>query len=510
MPTKINDGFLWKKKEDDFLRKDARDHYTMKSATDRLNRRFHARKKVGRTMAAVGNRVRSLGIKFSGKARGPKTHWVPTKKIIADVNKMLIEGKTKNEIILHYSEDWKIPVVQFRRWITKVKGRRSLRRIETVRSATELESIYTDRLSGMTLRNIAIKRGITDSAVGSIISNWIGKRRNIMTSIIKGDTVTDIRLRFGITIEELGEFRRLARHMDVAGVDDELADEPIWTMPEMQGAQDAIIANKKNMVAFMSEVRYTEKNIVTDLKYILVLCSGDWHFESIYTDQEKLIEHIDLVQKTEGVYSVFVGDATDDGYVSPHKDLLLDSAGSTKMARAATRGLFFKIKRKLLLMTDGCHVKWTKKAADYSPYEEYAKQMDVPYFGPGGTIKLSFGDISYRIHARHIFRGGRKDILAAPRTYIQEEDPECDVAIVGHNHVNAISTLDWAGKQRVFVRSGSYKDVDTYAKEFGFSSQETRTPPCIIFNTRTSGMRIERSLEEGIETMEALNRGSKK
>ena len=82
MPKKINDGFLWTKKEVDFLRSDAKRGFTMRATTGRLNRKFHRSKKIDRSVAAVNNKIREVGIKFNGIARGQKTKFVPTQKMM--------------------------------------------------------------------------------------------------------------------------------------------------------------------------------------------------------------------------------------------------------------------------------------------------------------------------------------------------------------------------------------------------------------------------------------------
>jgi len=509
MGKKLTEGWAWDERELRLLRAESKKGATMVQARMRLNNKIHKRRKQKRSIAAVRNKCTDLGIRFHGNSGRVFKKWFPTSKIEVDVKRRLLRGETKVAIARVYKSDLKIPITQFEMWLSTVKGRRSRVRKEDRRSVKHLESLYTDKLNGMTARQIAIKHRMNPHSLAKILRTWGIERQNIMTDCLKHIPIYEIRTKYDMTMEEVGVFRKLARHMDI-GNDEDLKPEPTWTKPEMKRAADDIQVMADGMRAMDTEKRFATIQIKSTSEYVCMLCSGDWHYESMFTDQRRLRRDLDLVRDTPDVYIGFCGDAMDGGIPGgPHKDIINDRAGSIKMARAAVRGLFHEIRTKLLWINTGCHVRWTMAVADYNPYEEFARQLNTPYLGPGGIVDLKVNDVSYMGGVMHKFGGGMNK-LNAPRNYIQREAPDCDFAIVAHNHTNAIAIEEWAGKQRAYVRSGSYKDVDSYARQYMFTGQEGRFPPCIIFGTRNKEMHMASSLSAGIKIMNGLNHGSKK
>jgi len=511
MSKKITPGWPWTAKEIKFLRQMAKEGISQILAADRLNHKFYLNSKKKRSPSAVANKCLDKRIKFHAQVKGIRRKLVITKKIRDDVAKRLLAHETKDAIGQAYAMDTNIPLTQFRIWLGKQKSRTNYLSADRAVPIAVLENMYQDTVNKVHISELGLKYKKAPDAIYALMRSYKVRRQNLMSEIIMKVPAHDIMLKHGIkTTKQFGMFRKLARSMDFGDDEADLSPAPIWTPDQMKMARKSIIVQADTMRALNSEKRYAKYDIKTDLDYITLLCSGDWHFESMFTDQRALIAACETVKNTEGVYMGFCGDMIDGGIAAgPHKDLMNDAAGSVKLARAAVRGLFFDIKYKLAWINTGCHVRWTIAAADYNPYEEIAKEIRVPYLGPGGTIDINVNDITYRGGVMHKFSGGGMHLTAPCKSYLMKVDASCDFVVVGHNHINAIQAEDWQEKPRVLVRSGSYKEVDTYARILGFQNQETRNPPCIVFGTKTKEMTPFKSLEVGIRTMKAWNSGAK-
>ncbi len=507
---KTTPGFPWTSAQEQFLQSEAAKGHSVNLAHENLNNKFHKNSTKKRTRAAVQNKVDILKIKFSYQRRGTKSNWTATKLLETEVRKHLLAGMTKEQIIELYRADPNIPIVKFRQWIITIKGRTSRVPIDKKRPMMEKEEIFQQWLHGVKPAELAQKYLMTPYAAHALIQNHKVRRQNLMIKILTKVPAYDIMAEFDLDHKGLTYFRELAPKLEIEAIDAELPDAPIWTPEEEENAFAAIIASADSMRALDKEKRAVTIPLSTDLEYICLLCSGDWHVESMYTDQRALMRDLDIVRETPGVFMGFCGDAMDNAIpAGPHRDLLNDRASSIKLARAAIRGLFRKSASKLLWINTGCHVKWTIAATDYNPYEEFAKQLHIPYLGPGGTITLKLNGLEYRGHARHKYAGGGNNLTAPCKNYLMKQDADCDFVIVAHNHVNAVGMEEWQGKPRVLIRAGSYKDVDTFANNIGYRSQtQFRNPPCIIFKTRGEKRMIGiQSLDDAVKIMNGLNSG---
>lgn len=511
MSKKITRGFTWEKWELQVLKQRAKVGDSARQAQILLNKERKKLSLCARTSASVDNKIRVEGIKFRFQFRGTTNNWTPTKKLAADVKKLFLRGKTKEQVAAIYASDRKIPVRKFRAWLKDFKSRANRNPSKDGITPDVLEDIYTDKLSGMTSKMIALKRKLSLHQVRNNLPAWQVQRQRIMTRIANGEPMGDLMTEFGLSEDLYIDLKKIFRHLDSDNMAEELSPYPIWTPEQEDAAIIEVSRAAKSVRAFDKEKREVDIPIETDLDYICVLISGDWHYESKFTDHGALIKTLNRVRDTPGVLLGFNGDIIDNGInAGPHSDIKSDAVAPIKVARAAARGLFRKVSKKMLWMLIGCHGQWSVKADDYNIYEEIAKQFDIPYLGPGGTVNLKVNGIPYRGGVMHKFRGGGLDLLGPNKKYLREIDALCDFVVVAHNHVNSIGMLNYQRRMRALLRAGSFKDLDTFARLGMYQTQDDdRHPPCLILGTREKKMFVESSLEDGINHMNGLNRMAK-
>ncbi len=104
---------------------------------------------------------------------------------------------------------------------------------------------------------------------------------------------------------------------------------------------------------------------------VVIVCMSDWHLGSQWTDMAKIVEVVDYITSTEGVYCLFGGDIFDSvGVGSKHTSILHEQLIQPSVVRKIAKGIFGDIGDKLLAFTAGCHDTWLQDAVDLDEVAE--------------------------------------------------------------------------------------------------------------------------------------------
>jgi len=371
----------------------------------------------------------------------------------------------------------------------------------------KIEQAYQRRLAGDTVRKIARENNLGVTTLGSALGTWRPMRQKIMTEIANGGLPERVMVKYRLSPNL---YATLAGIVARAGKLKSLDRSDIKLRKnDGKKALELIKATQRGMRELDTAVYDTSVIIPETLPYIGLWCAGDWHIESEWTNLDALHDHLRLVAKTPGMYVSFCGDAMDNAIPGgPHPDILNDRTIPVRHARLAVGELFRTIKDKLICVTTGCHIQWSITVDDYNLYEDLTREMGVKYLGPGGTVNLSFpGGGHYRGRFMHKYTGSAgQNKLNCCQQYLMKEDASCDFVVVAHNHVSWGATGDWQGKTRAFIRSGSYKSMDTFARRIQVRGQEQAHNPVLILGTKERYMSYEPSVEIAIQRLKEMNR----
>jgi hypothetical protein len=206
----------------------------------------------------------------------------------------------------------------------------------------------------------------------------------------------------------------------------------------------------------------------------------------------------------------FSGDATDNWTLSlplgVHEQLLSPSA-----SRKIFRYLISLVKDKMLFMVHGCHDNFSITNDDYNMIEEIAIDYKIPYLGYGGKLHLFCNeDVVYNITCWHKRSGSSVNNIFQPCiNTLKNYDMDNDVVAVAHNHTSGISMQAVQERDRVFIRTSTYKNTDRFAKKIGYAEltnqDQPRIIPCVLFNTQNKEMRPAHNIQEGIDLLNFLN-----
>lgn len=435
----------------------------------------------------------------------PKT--IFGKALSTKIDKLIKSGETKTSICKKLYQESGYTFKYFRKLISEnyplelfKNNRETLRKWDhaTLDSALKMHS------QGISWAQLALHFGLSKASMRFRLEGWKGTKSKMFADFLLGEKDAQDMMRvYGLSRPEFMTYKKEA-----------LADKIIHTdgkgvkPNEGEKALDLIQMAGKGIKEFDRSTQTAEVKVSTKLPYIGLWCSGDWHIESYHTDLEALRKHIDLVAKTPSMYVSFCGDAMDNGIPGgPHPNILNDRTVPVRIARIAASELFRKIKDKLLCVTTGCHIQWSINVDDYNLYDDLTRNMGITYLGPGGTVNLKFSNgAEYRARFMHKYTGSSaENKLNTCLNYLKSQDASCDIVQVAHNHISAGAIVDWQGKSRAFIRSGSYKSMDTYAKLLNIRGQERAHNPVLILGTRDKYMRYEPSVEEAIKTLKNLN-----
>jgi len=347
-----------------------------------------------------------------------------------------------------------------------------------------------------------MKRLKYDGAMGEDLRNAV------KADVLKGKSVKSMEKKHGIPAKYISEFKK--------GVDEskvEIDNLKRWEDADIDNALDQIEKSQQALRNLESDQSIANLSISTSSKYIALMFLSDIHLENVNTDTPQLRRDIEIVKNTKDFYVGFGGDLIDNFMVGPHKEGAIEAVMPPKAARLVAGKFLEKLRGKLLWTIIGCHDAWDRDYADYNLPEHIARKQGIPYLGHGGDINLTLKNgknkpVLYEIHARHKYKGSSaQDGTAVCKNVLRSIDPKFDIVAISHNHFAQIKIEDFLRKQRVFVRTGSYKKEDRFSKKMGFENSEFNAKiPVVILNTQTKEMMVQSGVKAAATLINSLNK----
>lgn len=246
----------------------------------------------------------------------------------------------------------------------------------------------------------------------------------------------------------------------------------------------------RKTVAKAAAQKYATIRIASDVPVALCI-SSDWHIGT-ECDMDKLLTVARLVANTPGMYALVVGDQTNNPI--KHRG---GNVGAVPDELRALELTVAEFRFKILGWTSGNHDDWakdfagidalkwlsTKHRIHYAPDELlYQVQIVSPHDPEDVTAE-------YLIATRHQWRRhSNLNPTHACKTWLQEQQMNWetipDVLAIGHNHVAAICSEQFAGRDVHFLRMGSFQRDSSYARAKGFADYRPTAPTVVLPPTR--------------------------
>lgn len=252
----------------------------------------------------------------------------------------------------------------------------------------------------------------------------------------------------------------------------------VQPLPEEDVPIEELIEHRKRQFAHKRNHEDANKLIPIKIKIkgpIGILHFGDPHVDDDGCDIEAIERHTALVNETEGMFAVNVGDTTNNW---TGRLARLYAEQSTSAAQAWRLAEWFVGRCDWLYMIGGNHDLWSGSG---DPLKWIAKQQNALYKASEARVALQFPNgAEVRINARHDHSGSSIWNPAHGPMKAAMLGTRDHVYVAGHKHESAYSVLKdpISGIAMHALKVASYKVFDRYAKEKGF--RDNAISPCAV------------------------------
>jgi len=239
------------------------------------------------------------------------------------------------------------------------------------------------------------------------------------------------------------------------------SDEWLQTFADAQGTRD--------------KISFSEMTATVSLPVrcpIGVVFSSDWHFGSPAMNVQAFRNDLEKVKSDARLY-VCVGGDRMDNFQQSFKDAsaAVNQLTPPQMQRLAVEAVLKSIADKVVALIGGNHeamsVKKTGEDGDYW----ILRDMPFSYFPFGGLLKLTIGEMTYKVLWKHNYRFNSSLNQFNSHHRMQEIlCPDSDINVQEHTHSPGIEVIE-AGEfdQRrtvVNIRTGTYKGADAFSMNY--------------------------------------------
>lgn len=249
-----------------------------------------------------------------------------------------------------------------------------------------------------------------------------------------------------------------------------------------------------------------------------ILHFGDPHVDDDGTDVDLLFHHAELTRKTEGLFAANIGDVTNN-WVGTLARLYGEQGTSAKQGRVLAE--HFMKAADWLYIIGGNHDWWTHGA---NVLDWFAKQYGYLESGQFQYHAVRLGLVfpngrEYRINARHDFKGSSEHHPTHGPAKASRFGFYDHILICGHRHTSGyeiavnpdpITGDGECGLISHCIRVGTYKKIDSFAREKGLPYQNCSPAMVTILNPEaereTKKVLVFLDADEGAEYLGWLRR----
>lgn len=236
-----------------------------------------------------------------------------------------------------------------------------------------------------------------------------------------------------------------------------------------------------------------------DIPYAIGFNFSDGHIGSYTTDHERIKWLFDLVLATPNSFLVDTGDTFNDGIWGglQHEDVM-----PAYMQTFTVDDIARELGDKYAACVIGNHPEWLFQAAGIKPEVLFARQIKGPVFPGMGLLHLKVGDQEYNWALAHNYWGKSKlNIHNVCRRLREVEYPEADIVTVGHEHIWGFMKERAGDKEVLYIRPGTAKTQDRWARIHGISKRGQDFGVAVIFSAKEKQFEAF-PIEEAVKQME--------
>lgn len=231
----------------------------------------------------------------------------------------------------------------------------------------------------------------------------------------------------------------------------------------------------EKLIAWQRELQKTNTEVeeatakIDTAKSIYVAFPGDKHFGNTRTQYLAVLVKFLIMRFIPRLYPINGGDTYDNFLPSKHPEGSFEMIVPPSIQKMLVEQVCQGMRGRWLATIMGDHENFSKNADDFDFNRYLGGKLFVPNLGWGGFINLTVGNQTYRICARHRYRFNSSLNLTHPVKRMRDMLGDFDIGVIWHGHQADTEHLDMADKDRVFIRGGTAKLADNFAKRLGFT-----------------------------------------
>ena len=227
------------------------------------------------------------------------------------------------------------------------------------------------------------------------------------------------------------------------------------------------------------EGTYQVKMDRPDVPYAMGLVFSDAHIGAYSSDHELITRTLDLLHTTPNSFLVDCGDTFNSGIWGslPYEDMM-----PPYMQQFTVEDLIREFGEKYAACVIGNHPEWLFDNAGVKPEFMFARAMKGPVFPGMGLLHLKVGKQNYDWALAHNYWGkSRINIHNVCVRLRENEYPNADVFTVGHQHIWGFMKEKVDGREVLYIRPGTAKTEDRYARIHGIAKRGQAFGLAVIF-----------------------------
>jgi hypothetical protein len=235
-----------------------------------------------------------------------------------------------------------------------------------------------------------------------------------------------------------------------------------------------------------------------EIPYAIGLVFSDAHIGSFTTDNELITNLIDQIQATPNSFLIDCGDTFDNGIFN---SLAFEQAIPPFMQTFTVEDMMRELGDKYAACVVGNHPEWMFQGSGQKPEMTFAKQMKGPVFAGMGLLHLEVGKQKYDWALAHNYWGQSKINIHNVCVRLRENEyPRADVFCVGHQHIWGYMKEMVEGREVLYIRPGTAKLRDRYARMHGIAKRGQACGLAVIFGAEKREFNAF-PLDDGCEIM---------
>lgn len=226
---------------------------------------------------------------------------------------------------------------------------------------------------------------------------------------------------------------------------------------------------------------------------------ADIHIGSVSTPLDQVRARFELMREQPWLYLVSAGDTIDNFLPTRHGQGMFGTMFPPELQKELVLDLYMKMEGRWLALVQGCHEEFSHDADDFDFTKYLSSAVGAANLGFGGQINLHVGDQLYQVVVRHKYRFNSSfNYTNTCKRLREREYPNADIVCVAHHHQAVIEQMPHPDKDRIYIRPGSMKGPDRYARSLGFKDTGAHIPTVILWPDKRQMLSFL-NLEEAIE-----------